>query len=92
MGLYPRPSSYPLLGPKYRLLGTIYPQLRVQGRVLEERMKNNLEATGIMGFIGGPKWCKASSMHRVTRLAGDSSAHFPFAYLKELRSSYYSPP
>ena len=28
----PRPSSYPLLGPKYLLLGTIYPQLRVQGR------------------------------------------------------------
>ena len=27
---YPRPSSYPLLGPKYLLLGTIYPQLRVQ--------------------------------------------------------------
>ena len=27
----PRPSSYPLLGPKYLLLGTIYPQLRVQG-------------------------------------------------------------
>ena len=29
--LQPRPSSYPLLGPKYLLLGTIYPQLRVQG-------------------------------------------------------------
>ena len=29
---FPRPSSYPLLGPKYLLLGTIYPQLRVQGR------------------------------------------------------------
>ena len=29
--LVPRPSSYPLLGPKYLLLGTIYPQLRVQG-------------------------------------------------------------
>ena len=29
--LLPRPSSYPLLGPKYLLLGTIYPQLRVQG-------------------------------------------------------------
>ena len=28
----PRPSSYTLLGPKYPLLGTIYPQLRVQGR------------------------------------------------------------
>ena len=27
----PRPSSYPLLGPEYLLLGTIYPQLRVQG-------------------------------------------------------------
>ena len=27
----PRPSSYPLLGPKYLLSGTIYPQLRVQG-------------------------------------------------------------
>ena len=27
----PRPSFYPLLGPKYILLGTIYPQLRVQG-------------------------------------------------------------
>ena len=27
----PRPSSYPLLGPKYPLLETIYPQLRVQG-------------------------------------------------------------
>ena len=27
-----RPSSYPLLVPKYPLLGTIYPQLRVQGR------------------------------------------------------------
>ena len=27
----PRPSSYPLLGPKYLLYGTIYPQLRVQG-------------------------------------------------------------
>ena len=27
----PRPSSYTLLGPKYPLLGTIYPQLRVQG-------------------------------------------------------------
>ena len=27
----PRPSSYPPLGPKYLLLGTIYPQLRVQG-------------------------------------------------------------
>ena len=27
----PRPSSYPLLGPKYLLLGTIYPQLRAQG-------------------------------------------------------------
>ena len=27
----PRPSSYPLFGPKYLLLGTIYPQLRVQG-------------------------------------------------------------
>ena len=27
----PRPSSYPLLGPKYLLLGTIYTQLRVQG-------------------------------------------------------------
>ena len=27
----PRPSSYPQLGPKYPLLGTIYPQLRVQG-------------------------------------------------------------
>ena len=26
----PRPSSYPLLGTKYLLLGTIYPQLRVQ--------------------------------------------------------------
>ena len=28
---FPRPSSYPLLGPKYLLFGTIYPQLRVQG-------------------------------------------------------------
>ena len=28
----PRPSSYPLCGPKYPLLVTIYPQLRVQGR------------------------------------------------------------
>ena len=27
----PRPSSYPLSGPKYLLLGTISPQLRVQG-------------------------------------------------------------
>ena len=27
----PRPSSYPLLRPKYPLLGTIYPQVRVQG-------------------------------------------------------------
>ena len=27
----PRPSSYPLLGPQYPLLGTIYHQLRVQG-------------------------------------------------------------
>ena len=27
----PRPSSYPQLGPKHPLLGTIYPQLRVQG-------------------------------------------------------------
>ena len=27
----PRPSSYPLLGPKYLLLGTLYLQLRVQG-------------------------------------------------------------
>ena len=27
----PRPSSYPLLGPKYPLSGTIYPQFRVQG-------------------------------------------------------------
>ena len=26
-----RPSSYPLSGPKYLLLGIIYPQLRVQG-------------------------------------------------------------
>ena len=24
-------TSYPLLGPKYLLLGTLYPQLRVQG-------------------------------------------------------------
>ena len=31
MSNIPRPSSYPLLGPKYVLLGTIYPQLRVQG-------------------------------------------------------------
>ena len=30
----PRPSSYPLLGPKYLLLGTIYPQLRGTRRVL----------------------------------------------------------
>ena len=29
----PRPSSYPLLGPKYPLLEIIYPQLRVQRRV-----------------------------------------------------------
>ena len=27
----PRPSIYPLLDPKYLLLGTIYPYLRVQG-------------------------------------------------------------
>ena len=27
-----RPSLYSLLGPKYPLVGTIYPQLRVQGR------------------------------------------------------------
>ena len=27
----PRPSSYPLLGLKHPLLGTMYPQLRVQG-------------------------------------------------------------
>ena len=39
MQLEPRPSSYPLVGPKYPLLGTIHtyiyiyihPQLRVQG-------------------------------------------------------------
>ena len=29
-GYSPRPSSYPLLGPKYLVLGTIYPQLRAQ--------------------------------------------------------------
>ena len=29
--MVPRPSSYPLLGPKYLLLGAIYPQLRAQG-------------------------------------------------------------
>ena len=28
--LIPRPSSYPLLGPKYLLSGTTYPQLRAQ--------------------------------------------------------------
>ena len=27
----PRPSIYPLEDPKYRLFGTIYPYLRVQG-------------------------------------------------------------
>ena len=27
----PRPSFYPLSGPKYPLLGTIYPNLKVQG-------------------------------------------------------------
>ena len=32
MNPIPRPSSYPLLGPKYPLLRTIYPQLKVQGR------------------------------------------------------------
>ena len=31
-GIVPRPSSYPLSGPKYPLLGTICPQLRVLGR------------------------------------------------------------
>ena len=31
MNTTPRPSSYPLLGTKYPLFWTIYPQLRVQG-------------------------------------------------------------
>ena len=30
-GYKPRPSSYPLSGPKYLALGTIYPKLRVLG-------------------------------------------------------------
>ena len=37
----PRPSSYPLLGPKYPLLGTICPQLRV------------LEGSGLLRFSLG---------------------------------------
>ena len=41
----PRPSFFPLLDPKYPLLGTIYPYLRVQGGpgcLLARRLKANI--------------------------------------------------
>ena len=48
----PRPSSYPLLGPKYLLLGTLYPQLKVQGGSWNSRVYTIFGAVPSLGTRG----------------------------------------
>ena len=69
-GYVPRPSSYPLLGPKYPELGATYPQLRVLGGSWYVGDCSNLDPKG--GLKQGSQievsrpWCRLPEEHATT--------------------------